>query len=46
MKEEWIGDGIPVAVRLINDLKVNEQILHSHVAGLEPCVSRSWTDRK
>lgn len=35
IKEEWIGDGIKVALNLINNLEVNEQILYARMTNIE-----------
>lgn len=35
IKEEWIGDGIIAALKLINNLEVNEQILYARMIDIE-----------
>jgi hypothetical protein len=35
IKEEWIGDGIVAALRLINNLEVNEQVLYARMIDIE-----------
>ncbi|MEZ5401778.1 MAG: hypothetical protein R2729_19045 [Bryobacteraceae bacterium] len=35
VREEWIGDGIVTALRLINNLEVNEQLLYARMIDVE-----------